>query len=102
MWRKVSWKHSASCSEREPEGTVDVARVGAAEGCDLLILILKTKIKRSQPSAARDLWLGLPVRRLQIQRRQLRRKIQRLQYRIIVAIHVRLKQIGRASCRERV
>ncbi|MBK5533339.1 hypothetical protein JFT91_12115 [Pseudomonas sp. TH08] len=26
--------------------------VGAAEGCDLLILILKNKIKRSQPSAA--------------------------------------------------
>ncbi|WP_236645199.1 hypothetical protein, partial [Pseudomonas sp. RIT288] len=27
-------------------------RVGAAAGCDLLILILKSKIKRSQPSAA--------------------------------------------------
>jgi hypothetical protein len=27
-------------------------RVGAAEGCDLLILIFKNKIKRSQPSAA--------------------------------------------------
>jgi hypothetical protein len=26
--------------------------VGAAEGCDLLILILNTKIKRSQPSTA--------------------------------------------------
>ncbi|CAI8894885.1 hypothetical protein EMIT0232MI5_30377 [Pseudomonas sp. IT-232MI5] len=26
--------------------------VGAAEGCDLLILILKIKVKRSQPSAA--------------------------------------------------
>ncbi|WP_148053195.1 hypothetical protein [Pseudomonas frederiksbergensis] len=26
--------------------------VGAAEGCDLLILILNSKIKRSQPSAA--------------------------------------------------
>ncbi|MGS0545121.1 hypothetical protein HXW87_13590 [Pseudomonas sp. Y5-11] len=26
--------------------------VGAAEGCDLLILFLKIKIKRSQPSAA--------------------------------------------------
>jgi hypothetical protein len=26
--------------------------VGAAEGCDLLMLILKSKIKRSQPSAA--------------------------------------------------
>ncbi|CAI8727177.1 hypothetical protein EMIT0232MI5_110263 [Pseudomonas sp. IT-232MI5] len=26
--------------------------VGAAEGCDLLILIFKSKIKRSQPSAA--------------------------------------------------
>ncbi|MBK5352455.1 hypothetical protein JFU37_08035 [Pseudomonas sp. TH41] len=26
--------------------------VGAAEGCDLLILLLKTKIKRSQPAAA--------------------------------------------------
>ncbi|WP_150615426.1 hypothetical protein [Pseudomonas fluorescens] len=25
--------------------------VGAAEGCDLLILIFKSKIKRSQPSA---------------------------------------------------
>jgi hypothetical protein len=26
--------------------------VGAAEGCDLLILTFKNKIKRSQPSAA--------------------------------------------------
>jgi hypothetical protein len=26
--------------------------VGAAEGCDLLILIFKNQIKRSQPSAA--------------------------------------------------
>ncbi|VVO91946.1 hypothetical protein PS898_02362 [Pseudomonas fluorescens] len=26
--------------------------VGAAEGCDLLTLILKNKVKRSQPSAA--------------------------------------------------
>jgi hypothetical protein len=26
--------------------------VGAAEGCDLLIVLLKIKIKRSQPSAA--------------------------------------------------
>jgi hypothetical protein len=26
--------------------------VGAAEGCDLLILFLKIKVKRSQPSAA--------------------------------------------------
>ncbi|EJN21049.1 hypothetical protein PMI35_05330, partial [Pseudomonas sp. GM78] len=26
--------------------------VGAAEGCDLLILLFKIKIKRSQPSAA--------------------------------------------------
>jgi hypothetical protein len=26
--------------------------VGAAEGCDLLILLLKIKVKRSQPSAA--------------------------------------------------
>jgi hypothetical protein len=26
--------------------------VGAAEGCDLLILIFNSKIKRSQPSAA--------------------------------------------------
>jgi hypothetical protein len=26
--------------------------VGAAEGCDLLILLLKNKIKRSQPAAA--------------------------------------------------
>ncbi|MBV6827146.1 hypothetical protein [Pseudomonas sp. PD9R] len=29
-----------------------IQSVGAAEGCDLLILILKNKIKRSQPSAA--------------------------------------------------
>ncbi|WP_232967019.1 hypothetical protein, partial [Pseudomonas koreensis] len=29
-----------------------VPTVGAAAGCDLLILILKNKIKRSQPSAA--------------------------------------------------
>ncbi|MBK5414700.1 hypothetical protein [Pseudomonas sp. TH31] len=28
------------------------APVGAAEGCDLLILVFKIKIKRSQPSAA--------------------------------------------------
>jgi hypothetical protein len=28
------------------------ALVGAAEGCDLLILLLINKIKRSQPSAA--------------------------------------------------
>jgi hypothetical protein len=29
-----------------------MTRVGAAEGCDLLILIFKIKVKRSQPSAA--------------------------------------------------
>jgi len=31
---------------------VVAAFVGAAEGCDLLTLILKSRIKRSQPSAA--------------------------------------------------
>jgi hypothetical protein len=31
---------------------VAVAFVGAAEGCDLLILLFKIKVKRSQPSAA--------------------------------------------------
>jgi hypothetical protein len=29
-----------------------LAPVGAAEGCDLLLLLLKIKIKRSQPAAA--------------------------------------------------
>jgi hypothetical protein len=31
------------------------ALVGAAEGCDLLILIFKNKIKRSQPRCTRQL-----------------------------------------------
>ena len=31
---------------------IRMTRVGAAEGCDLLLLILKIKIKRSQPAAA--------------------------------------------------
>jgi hypothetical protein len=35
----------------EPKPLHDV-NVGAAEGCDLLILIVKDKIKRSQPLAA--------------------------------------------------
>ncbi|MCU7218387.1 hypothetical protein, partial [Pseudomonas sp. VE 196-7] len=36
----------------EPGTGTQYPPVGAAEGCDLLILILKNKIKRSQPSAA--------------------------------------------------
>jgi hypothetical protein len=32
--------------------TQSIAPVGAAEGCDLLILIFKNQIKRSQPAAA--------------------------------------------------
>ena len=40
----LSWRYAISGDDTIP--------VGAAEGCDLLMLILKNKIKRSQPSAA--------------------------------------------------
>ncbi|WP_160168828.1 hypothetical protein [Pseudomonas sp. RIT288] len=35
-----------------PDFAALIFKVGAAEGCDLLILILKSKFKRSLPSAA--------------------------------------------------
>ncbi|MBI6950939.1 MULTISPECIES: hypothetical protein [Pseudomonas] len=35
-----------------PDFAALIFKVGAAEGCDLLILVLKSKFKRSQPSAA--------------------------------------------------
>jgi len=38
--------------KRSPIDRVFTPPVGAAEGCDLLTLIVKNKIKRSQPSAA--------------------------------------------------
>jgi hypothetical protein len=40
----LNWRYAISGDDTIP--------VGAAEGCDLLMLILKNKIKRSQPSAA--------------------------------------------------
>jgi hypothetical protein len=40
----LSWRYAISGD--------DTILVGAAEGCDLLMLILKNKINRSQPSAA--------------------------------------------------
>jgi hypothetical protein len=40
------------------EGCDLLILVGAAEGCDLLILIFRLKIKRSQPSAAPTVFGG--------------------------------------------
>ncbi len=36
----------------------DTAPVGVAEGCDLLMLFLESKIKRSQPRFTRQLLQG--------------------------------------------
>jgi hypothetical protein len=38
--------------QRDQQEESEPPHVGAAEGCDLLILFLKTNVKRSQPSAA--------------------------------------------------